>query len=571
MSTLRKPALGPIVGHTTHDSCRLWIAASDELDEKGLAEDSRTIGVIGVVGGNNQVAPEHVYYFRLRREYDRTGTFNLGVDISLWKDEAHKATLKPFLLKPSTAYRVRMASLALDDAHPNDEDVATEEIVRRLPPASAWAPDLNRTDGRREYVEAAFTTQPKPPSGAKLGPLSFLLGSCRYPGLLWKRKHSDRIFGPMLQQHRAKPANFVLMVGDQIYADMFHRAVPIGLADTYEEFQERYHDAFGSQNMAALLSRLPTYMILDDHEIEDNWTQDRINDKHKRVLFNLAIGAYMSYQWSHGPRFADSYVHARAMKTEEKCLQRLDTGNQLFYDFSCAGYPFFVLDTRTQRFQDDRQGLDDNHLLGRPSLHPSEPSQLDRLCAWLRHMQEDGGNVPKFIATSSVFVPNGVDTLIDDQHKNDSDSWPGFPETRRAVLETIVRHKVQNVIFLSGDIHCANIAEITFTGPGNNLTVYSITSSAFYWPFPFADGDPAGYVHDSQAAKTKDSFKISTAAGTMNYKAWAFTQSDNFCRIDVDPIKNELIVQVFDAEGKPISTRKRDGNVNTNPERLELA
>ena len=81
MSTLRKPALGPIVGHTTHNSCRLWIAASDAQDEEDIAEDRRTIGVIGVVT-NGKVDPGSIAYFRLRREYDRTGTFNLGVDVS---------------------------------------------------------------------------------------------------------------------------------------------------------------------------------------------------------------------------------------------------------------------------------------------------------------------------------------------------------------------------------------------------------------------------------------------------------------------------------------------------------
>ena len=92
------------------------------------------------------------------------------------------------------------------------------------------------------------------------------------------------------------------MVGDQIYADMLTRSIPIGLADTFEEFQERYEQAFGSQKIRRLLRQLPTYMMLDDHEIEDNWTQDRIQDRKKRVLFQLAIGAYMSYQWVHSPR-----------------------------------------------------------------------------------------------------------------------------------------------------------------------------------------------------------------------------------------------------------------------------
>jgi alkaline phosphatase D len=108
--------------------------------------------------------------------------------------------------------------------------------------------------------------------------------------LLWKRKEADRIFRPMLKQHEERSVNLSLMAGDQIYADMFNRLLPIGLADTYEEFQERYHIAFGSRNMRKLLGRVPTYMILDDHEIEDNWSQDRLHQSNgKRMLFNLAV------------------------------------------------------------------------------------------------------------------------------------------------------------------------------------------------------------------------------------------------------------------------------------------
>lgn len=568
MSTLRAPALGPIVGHTTHNSCRLWIAASNALDEKGLDEEIRTIGVLGVVGTNGKVKPGDIFYFRLRREYDRTGTLNLGVDKSLWRDVTEEKKLEPYKLKPATTYTVRMASLNLDDAYPNDSNVSSEAIASKLPPTRAWADKLNLEDGLGEaFAEATFTTQPAP--GQIEGPLSFLLGSCRYPGILWKRKEADRIFGPMLAQHEARPVNLVLMVGDQIYADMFNRMVPIGLADTYEEFQKRYHNALGSRNMRKLLSRVPTYMILDDHEIEDNWSQDRLHESNsKRMLFNLAIGAYMSYQWSHGPRFSESYVHDPAYDVEN-CLKRMDTLN-LFYDFLCAGYPFFFLDTRTQRYHSDMPGLADNHLLGRPALDPNEPSQLDRVCAWLTHMQRTRGNVPKFIVSSSVFLPNGVETLLSDKHKEENDSWPCFPSTRRRILKTIVEKEVQNVIFLSGDIHCSSVAKLEFSGPATALKAYSIVSSAFYWPFAFADGDPASYVHDSQNVNTEDGFKISEELGTMHYRAWGFTQDDNFCRLDVDPTAADLAVQAFNWDGAPIARSHMDGNRSTLPEKLRL-
>ena len=571
MSSLRKPELGPIVGHTTHKSCRLWIAAShpDNGEEK-QSEDKRTIGVVGVVNQNGQdVDPTQIYYFRLKREYSRTGAFNLGLETGLSAFSENNATP----LAPSTKYRVRFSILSVDDAFHNDYEVSDEELLNRLPKPQVWAAVLSNTP--EAYVEAEFKTfRDLPADGKPTSGIRFLLGSCRYPGLLWKRKESDRIFGSMLKGHRNE-VDFSLMVGDQIYADMFSPRIPVGLADTYKEFQERYRTAFGSKNMRELLRQIPSYMTLDDHEIEDNWTQDRIKKRGKRVLFNLAIDAYMSYQWSHGPRSCNnSYFPSDKINLSEmdECLHNPQTA-LLYYDFLCAGYPFFVLDTRTQRYQDDASGLQDNHLLGRPSQHPTEPGQLDRLCHWLRYQQEKRGNTPKFIVSSSVFVPNTVKSTRKG-HKNQeaSDSWPAFPNTRRTILDCIVENKVENVIFLSGDVHCSNVAQMTFSeGPENGLTAYCITSSAFYWPFPFADGNPADYVHDSKNKKNKDSFSLSDGMGKMDYTAWGFTQADNFCRIDIQPSSNELLVSLFNRKGRPIKTRKKSGVVDSNPQRLELA
>lgn len=572
MSTLRQPALGPIVGYTTHQSCRLWIAAEVPRLEDG---GRRSLGILGVVGAAGRVRQSDIFYFRLRREYDRTGTFNLGVDVSLWQDEAAREKLQPYPLEPATSYRVRLAVLYLDDAYPDDSNVSSEQIASKLPPPRVWADKLNRDPAEGIYAEAEFTTLAEPPAvgSPAVAPLAFLFGSCRYPGLLWKRKESDRIFGPMRREACAEgtgrsPVQFSLMVGDQIYADMFNRHVPIGLADTYEEFQERYHTAFGSRNMREFLRRVPTYMILDDHEIEDNWTQDRLHQSHKsRQLFNLAIGAYMSYQWSHGPRFDDSYVHALP-EGEVPHLRRMEALH-LYYDFAALGYPFFVIDTRTQRYKQER-GLVDNHLLGKPSLDPAEPSQLDRLCAWLQYMQQQRGDTPKFIVSSSVFLPNGVDER-EGKNQDASDSWPAFPNTRRRLLQTLVEHRVQNVIFLSGDIHCSCVARLDFEGKGQGLTAYSVVSSAFYWPFAFADGDPAGYVHDSRDPRTPDAFPLGEDLGVLHYRAWGFTQDDNFTRIDLDPASAELHVQMFDWDGVPIETRKQDGRFSRTAERLPLA
>lgn len=541
MSNIRPPGLGPIVGHTTDRSCRFWIRAADPGD-KGpqLASERRTIGILSVVAKKgNQISNPPVYYFRLHREFDRTGTFNLGEDVSLGGKG------KVYSLDPDTKYNVRIGTLTIDDPFSDDEVVTDRELRARLPEPDIWLAELNNLPSKNS--EAVFRTFPR--STKVANQLSFIVGSCRYPGLLWKVKHADRIFGPLRgEADNAKfgaAPSFVLMVGDQIYADMLTRYVPISLADTYEEFQDRYLNAFGSPNMRELLRRVSTYMILDDHEIEDNWTQDRIRNSEKRRLFNLAISAYTNYQWSHGPR---------------------DFDKRLYYKFDCGTYPFFVLDTRTQRFMEDvEDDLRDNHMLGRPSLDPDEPNQLDRLLAWLKEQQEDRGKTPKFIVSSSVFVPNPMSARegSSTRHKQKSDSWPAFPNTRKAILDHIVKNGIQNVIFVSGDIHCSNLAEMYFSGTtaAQKIKAFSITSSAFYWPFWFADGEPSDYVHDSRAKGQEDTFDLSDGV-KMGYKAWNFTQEDNYCRVDVDKDKAEVTVRAFNSEGDIIEKKKANGKTH---------
>jgi alkaline phosphatase D len=112
------------------------------------------------------------------------------------------------------------------------------------------------------------------------------------------------------------------------------------------------------------------------------------------------------------------------------------------------------------------------------------------------------------------------------------------------------------VAFLSGDIHCSNVAEMSFgeTAAAKKLKAFSTTSSAFYWPFPFADGEPSHYVHDSTDRGQLDSFSFEAAGKkyVMNYEACNFTQDDNYCRVDVDRLNKRLRVRAFDREGRLI-------------------
>jgi len=525
---LRAPSLGPIIGHTTATSTRVWMRGHDETS-------SRTIGIAALFDRSDKYVAKTAQYIRLHREYDRTGVADFDA------------------LAADREYRVRMGSLTIDSVD-DTAAIADDDLFSKLPKPDVWVDDLQKLPDEESL--GVFTTAPETNAASSL---AFIFGSCRYPGLFWAAKKSDEIFGSIRDLiAESKPdekPRFVMMIGDQIYADKLNKAIPLERADTVSEFHDRYVTAFGSPNMRSLLRQTPTYMILDDHEIEDNWVQGRLKDQEKRHLFQMAISAYMSYQWLHCPRNYDSDGEVADRR-----------GRMFYYSFQCGGYPFFVMDSRTQRIRDDEDlNLEDNHLLGFPAKDtaPGHRGQIDLLCDWLITQQAALGNRPKFVVSPSVFAPNGVETAGSTPKaiaaKCADDSWAAFPATRRQLLQAIVDNKVQNVIFLSGDVHCANTAELTFThkdtGP-LDLRALCVTSSAFYWPWPFADGDPLSFVHDS--TKEGDDFAVNDSV-VMSYRARNFNQEDNFTRIDVT--EDTLTVRV----------RGRDGRALQKPIAFDLA
>ncbi len=160
-SILRAPSVGPIVGHTTATSSRIWIRGNE-------TDESRTVGVAALYCGGVYV-PGSAQYFRLRREFDRTGIVDFGA------------------LLPDTSYSVKAGSLSLDTADPYQVD-KDADVFSLLPPVEGWLSQLSVLNPNDAV--ASFTTFAHGINDT----LSFVFGSCRYPGVLWMKKRADVIF-----------------------------------------------------------------------------------------------------------------------------------------------------------------------------------------------------------------------------------------------------------------------------------------------------------------------------------------------------------------------------------------
>ncbi len=457
---VKEPTVGPIIGHTTTNSGRLWARG-----EK--SSESRTFGIA-----------------RIRR----TGTQNFG-QAKVFKmlpvfDFTAIVDFKNLTTNQSYDYQI---GYVFADGEPH-------EI-----PVDATVDWTDAANGCFRTAVANGTDK-----------TSFIFGSCRYLLRLFGGSffdgRGDKTFRSINRQIEAgKSTDLLLMVGDQIYADDLNVLSPDNQAD---EFLSRYRKVFGQDHIRALMGQVPTYMTLDDHEISNDWDQDRV--KMEANLFAAAIHAYECYQFVHGPGFQFSGISNRS-----------DTPQKLWYTFRHGKSAFFVMDTRTERYS---------------SFEPPQMislEQMDALKGWLTASGQ-GGNT-KFIVTSVPFFP--------DTRSGSKDKWSGFTAQRLEILDFIREQKIGKVVFLSGDVHCSMAGQLKFPGDPN-FTVTSVVSSSFFWPYP--QGQASGF-------KLKGTLEDSDGQSYTLSGFGKVHSEDNFTRLSTGG--GQLKVEFFERKGAKLGTR----------------
>ncbi|WP_171236460.1 alpha/beta fold hydrolase [Ruegeria sp. HKCCA6837] len=298
----------------------------------------------------------------------------------------------------------------------------------------------------------------KPPIGAET--TRFMFGSCQYPAGLFDGPTAYRSYAGLAHRLRGPAATaprFMLFVGDQIYSDA--TAGVFDPRDQDDRYRTPYENWLRANPVRTALRSGPSYMLLDDHELVDNWEP---SGQPPATWFGTAVEAYEKYQ--HG---------LRANRVE----------------FGFDGFPFFLLDTR--RFRNRRQV---NNLSGAKLFDANDPmnTTMNELKAFL-----SGHDGPKFVITPSLFLPRHRravqrDTSLDPTNLSaiHSDGWDGYLATMQEVLLYIAKNEISHVVFLSGDEHRACFATVDLSETnGNHVARFvSVHTSALWAPFPFANG-----------------------------------------------------------------------------------
>ena len=360
---------------------------------------------------------------------------------------------------------------------------------------------------------------------------AFILASCRHRGYgKWRR--GDDAMRTMARHIAAKDASFVLLTGDQVYCG--HPIKDTGVLpatcgqnvapNSREGYFRSYRRAWSEPGFRDAHSRVPAYMIFDDHEIHNNWAGYRyrlsttpgpglpLERQHSDAPLRMGLRAYLAYQarqspkgWPSGP-VEDPYLLARSW----------------WYEFSWGMADFFVLDPRSDRT--------DPEVMPRRLL---QEGQWRALCDFLVRNER-----VKFIVSP---VPIAPDTNARDKEWI-SDTWRSYPEQRQDLLDFIVANAPTLPIFLSGDIHLSTVVTIRHR---DGLRIPSVVSSPLNW-FIFGVQERGGLLSRwIEYLEHGPLFGGAVATHYTVHEETAPVKGNNFTRIEVNA--DSVRIQVIEA------------------------
>ncbi|MGE8152255.1 alkaline phosphatase D family protein [Pseudomonas vancouverensis] len=456
-----KPTVGPIIGHTTTDHARIFIR--------------------GEMKGNAPIFAA----LRYRQKDEEAWSPAIFIELTAKQDMCAVFALDDLAAETRYEYQCGWFN-AMSPNH-------TLQNVQELP--LQWPQQVYQLLTRSSRAAV---------------PRAYIIGSCRYlrmtAGVAVLPHWGDRIFASIsrLVQHATPPVSALMMTGDQIYLDDLNAIAP---DRDLKDILAKYRAAFSQPHIAQVMSGVSTYMILDDHEIEDNWPANK--SESDTALYINALQAYELYQASHSP--------AHALCANGQSIKPLD---QYWYTFTDGDIEWFVTDSRTERNLSaaDRRILDQR--------------QEQALCDWLIQSQAR----VKFVVTSVMFYP--------DRQRMGDDAWKAFPEQRLRLLETIRTHRLKNVFFISGDVH-GSLTSRLIHSEDPEFEVHTIVSSPLCNSrlLPYATTDT--FILDQPLA--------STAAGEYRHElSNPVISQDNFAHLIVDT--EHVYVNYHDREGKPLQS-----------------
>ncbi|KAJ2002888.1 hypothetical protein GGI04_003162, partial [Coemansia thaxteri] len=273
-----------------------------------------------------------------------------------------------------------------------------------------------------------FKTAPAPSHPARL---RFATGSCIKPNFPYTPTLSPDIQGFKSMLDHSQTLDFVMFLGDFIYADL-----PLYFGSAVEDYRRLYRQVYRTPSARSLMHKVPTVHVYDDHEILNNWHDGDV------APMGSALVAYNEYNGLPNPP---------------------SPPNHAYYNFTYGDIAFYAWDTRRYRshWEMANVGTTTATMLGK--------EQKAHFAQWLASVNHTAA--VKFVISSVPLTTAWSST--DSSH----DTWRGYPTERAEILA--LTQNVPNLFFLSGDRHEMAAVEL----PSGNVEFSTSPISQFTFPF----------------------------------------------------------------------------------------
>ncbi|MEA2331964.1 MAG: alkaline phosphatase [Thermoleophilaceae bacterium] len=243
----------------------------------------------------------------------------------------------------------------------------------------------------------------------------------------------------------AEDIDFVVNLGDYIYAEAYYspgdvrggvRLDPIGFSETLEQYRAKYALYRTDARLRHMHSRFPMVSIWDDHEVQDNYAGSNAEPdgglapelRYTRARRDAAYRAYFESMPTYGAKGPSSNRIYRGMRFGRTLdLVMLDQ-RQYRADQPCG-------DPQVGPACDDVNAP--RNFLGRRQMSFVKKRLASSPAAW------------KVLANQVMVMP----TIYPGGDYIGFDSWQGYPRERQDLLEHIRRKRIEDVVFVTGDIH----------------------------------------------------------------------------------------------------------------------
>ncbi|HEX5092234.1 MAG TPA: alkaline phosphatase D family protein [Burkholderiales bacterium] len=370
-------------------------------------------------------------------------------------------------------------------------EIADDEGMRRIvasgtaPAEAVWAHSA-RVEARglepdrwywyrfmtSDAVSTVGRTRTAPRADASPASLRFALGSCQ--------QYEQGYYGA----HRhiaADSPDLVAFVGDYIYESSWGkdhvRQHTGGEPYTLDEYRARYALYKSDPDLQAAHAACPWILTWDDHEVDNDYANDRPEDGMPREKFLLRRAAAYRAFYEHQPLPERMRPDGPAMRVHTQL------------GWGTLGR-FYLLDDRQYRWwqacvRRGRSGgsntVDVEYC---PSLEDPRRSILGPAQErWLDGAFAASGARWNLLAQQTRMAQ--FDQRPGPGRRAWTDGWDGYPAARRRLLDSLAARQVANPVVLGGDVHLFNVCDLKrdFDDPASPVVASefvgtSITSQA---------------------------------------------------------------------------------------------